>query len=105
MFVEGLIDKDYLDILIAWGHEPDWVIDNKEEAIKKGYDGYHPDSTLGHNKVITRIWVDSNMEDFFPPEDMVKDDKGLLGLMAVSKNKKLREFAERMLKDGMAEEE
>ena len=100
MFVEGLIDKDYLDMLITWGHEPDWIVTTKEEAIKKGYDGYAPDSTLGKNKVITRIWIDGfTMEDFFPPKDMIKDDEGLLGIMAVSLNKKIRDFAENKLKN------
>lgn len=99
MYVEGLIDKDYLDMLITWGHEPDWICYTSEEAIKKGYQ-----LELGNdNDVLTRIWVDTNIENFFPPDDMIKDDPDLLGIMAVSKNEKLRKFAERILKNGMAE--
>ena len=99
MFVEGLIHKDYLDILIEWGHEPEWIIDNTEEAAKKGYDGYgfNPNTSTGEY-VITRIWVDMDLEDFFPPENMIQEDRTLLGLMAVSNNKKLREFAGKELK-------
>ena len=99
MFIEGLIDKDYLDILIAAGHKPDWVIDNKEEALEKGYDEYQPDSTLSKNKVIIRLWINMNTEDFFDPQKLANENKMLLPLMATSPCERLREVAEKTLKE------
>jgi hypothetical protein len=96
MFIEGLIDKDYLEILIAAGHEPDWVIDNEEEAFSKGYDGYHPKDS---NKVLMSLWIDMNTEDFFDPQKLADEDKMLLPLMATSPHERLREVAEKTLKE------
>lgn len=98
MFVEGKIHKDFYDLLIAWGHEPDWVCRTSKEAAEKGYELELNDD------VVTRIWIDMDLEDFFPLEDIAKDQPDLLGLMAVSRIKKVKEFAERMLRNGMAEE-
>lgn len=78
MFIEGLIDKHYLEILIAAGHEPDWIIDNNKDAQKKGYDGFDNSTPLGKDKVIMRLWIP---------------------LMATSPCERLREIAEKTLKD------
>lgn len=77
MFVEGLIDKDYLEIVKAWGHKPDWIINTVKEAAEKGYDGYNPNTFTGRHYVIVRIWVEMDMEDFFSPEDMIRENKTL----------------------------
>lgn len=99
MLVEGLIDKDYLDIVIQWGHEPNWVCTTVEEAHKKGYDLDSRDGKIGHNLVLVSIWIDMRMEEFFKPEDMIKDKPDLLSFMAVSPNKTIRKFAEQKLKE------
>ena len=99
MFIEGLIDKHYLEILIAAGHEPDWIIDNNKDAQKKGYDGFDNSTPLGKDKVIMRLWIDMNTEDFFDPQKLADEDKMLLPLMATSPCERLREIAEKTLKD------
>jgi len=101
MYVEGLIDKDYFDILVLQGHEPDWVCTTVKEASKKGYDFFYMDDEnekIAHNQVLVRIWVDMDMETFFPPEDIVRDKPDLLPLMVMNPNKILKDFAEKKLK-------
>lgn len=95
MYIEGLIDKNYFEIIKAWGHESDWVCTTVEEAKKKGYDLLETDD----GKLLVRIWIDMDLEKFFPPEDIIQDDPYLLGLMVVSENKELKDFAERKLKE------
>ena len=94
MFVEGYIDKDYLDILLAQGHELEWICETREDAKKRGY--HHLPSD--RKRTIVRIWIDMDMEDFFKPEDIIQDDPSLINLMAVSKNETLRNFAAKKLK-------
>lgn len=94
MFVEGYIDKDYLDILLAQGHEPEWVCKTREDAKEKGYHHLPTDN----KKTIVRIWIDMDLENFFSPEDIIQDNPSLINLMAVSKNETLRNFAIKKLK-------
>ena len=91
MFVEGKIDKRYLEVLIAAGYEPDWICTTSEEAKEKGYelDDLHDD-------VVVRIWIDMNTEDFFKPKDL--GNQKLLALMATCGHQGLAEFAEKELK-------
>ncbi len=105
MFIEGYIDKDYLDMIKTWGHEPDWECHTEEEAKAKGYENViaNKDGSIRGGWVIIRIWVDSDVHSLFPPEDMAKDDKGLLPMMVVNGNKIIREYAEKALKESSNE--
>lgn len=93
MFVEGKIDKNYLEVLLAAGYEPDWVCNTPEEAAEKGYE-----LELKDDDAIVRIWIDMDTEDFFEPKDLIHENKKLLGLMATCGHKGLAEFAEKELK-------
>jgi len=93
MFVEGKIDKRYLDVLLAAGYEPDWTCTTSEEATAKGYE-----LELNDNDVVVRIWIDMDTEDFFKPKDLIHDNEKILGLMATCGHQGLAEFAEKELK-------
>jgi endo-1,4-beta-D-glucanase Y len=77
MFVEGKIDKNYLEVLLAAGYEPDWVCNTSEEAAEKGYE-----LELNDGDTVVRIWIDMDTEDFFKPEDLIHENRKLLALMA-----------------------
>lgn len=38
MFVEGKMNKCYLEVLLAAGYEPDWICRTNEVAAEKGYE-------------------------------------------------------------------
>ena len=94
MFVEGKINKIYLDVLITAGYEPDWVANTPEEAVKHGYE-----LELKDEDCVVRIWIDMNTEDFFKPEDLIFGNRKLLALMATCGHQGLAEFAEKELKE------
>lgn len=93
MFVEGIINRSYLEVLLAAGYEPDWVCNTSEEALEKGYE-----LELNDEDAIVRIWIDMDTEDFFEPKDLIFRNKELLGLMATIGHEGLRKFAEEELK-------
>lgn len=93
MFIEGKIDRSYLEVLLAAGYEPDWVCNTSKEATEKGYE-----LELNDDDAVVRIWIDMDTENFFKPEDLIVGDRKLLVLMATIGHKGLREFAEKELK-------
>ncbi len=96
MFVEGKIDRRYLEVLLAAGYEPDWVCNTSEEAVEKDYLGLN--ESCFDEDVVVRIWIDMDIEDFFKPEDLIVENKKLLALMATVGHEGLRKFAEKELK-------
>lgn len=93
MFIEGKIDKRYLEVLLAAGYEPDWICKTNEEAKEKGYE-----LELHDDDVVVRIWIDMDTEDFFKPKDLLFGNEKLLALMATCGHQGLAEFAEEELK-------
>jgi len=93
MFIEGKIDRRYLEVLIAAGYDPDWICNTSEEAAEKGYE-----LELKEEDAIARIWVDMDTEDFFKPEDLIHENKKLLALMVTIGHEGLRKFAEKELR-------
>jgi hypothetical protein len=102
MFIEGIMDKAYKDLLVDAGYDVVWVCESESDALAHDYDSDAFTMAEESGDCIVRIFMDCNVEDILSPRVVCDslDKKEILPLMAVSKNNELRKFAEEELRRG-----
>lgn len=97
MFVEGIIDKEYFDMIAEAGYDIVWVCKSTKDAKEHDYDLSYTE-LKEKGQVLIRIFLDMDIEDVITPQAIAREDKKLLGIMAVSENKLLKDYAIKQLR-------
>ena len=107
MFIEGYIDREFLRIITEAGFDVVWQCETQDDVRKHGYEDTADEGGVDLTKeTIARIFIDEDTEELLMP--MLKTllwgygvdkelRKKLLPLMAVSTNKRIRDYAAREL--------
>ena len=101
MIIEGLIDKEYMELMEKAGWKFDWKIEDNEQlkcASDKGLEV--PDELDESQHAYIRFYVDMDIEQFYPPKQLVEDlPREELPLLIDTKNEVVRKEVEKVLKE------
>ena len=96
MFIEGYIDREYLKMLQESEYDVVWEITTRQQALEKGYSEFWPEHEP--KDTIARIFIDQDVEDVLTPEVMGLNCASMIPLMAMSANKRIKDYAVKQLR-------